>query len=131
MAYYGRSASPYRGDIADSLYTLAFYTLLFRALRLLPDNIGIPSQFGTNAYLTNMGSSNYHGMLLTLDKNLSQGLRFEFNYTWSHSIDNTSVSANNNALYTNSGFICDILIRAHAVAARTSMFRQEITRTSL
>jgi hypothetical protein len=30
------------------------------------------------------------------------------NYTWSHSIDNTSLSANNNSLFSNSGFICDI-----------------------
>jgi hypothetical protein len=56
-----------------------------------------------------MGSSTYHGLLLTVDKNLSQGLRYEFNYTWSHSLDNTSLSANNNALYTFTGFICDIL----------------------
>ena len=68
-----------------------------------------------------MGSSNYHSMLLTLDKNLSQGLRFEFNYTWSHSIDNTSMAANNNALFTNSNMICDIVIRVHAAAARISM----------
>ena len=65
-------------------------------------------------------------MLLTLDKNLSQGLRFEFNYTWSHSIDNTSVSANNNALFTNSNMICDIV---HPRACRGSSdfdVRQEI-----
>ena len=87
----------------------------------MPTNIGIPSQFGTNTYFTNMGISNYHGMLVTLDKNMSDGVRFEFNYTWSHSIDNTSVSANANALYTNSNMICDILHPAHAAAARTSM----------
>ena len=60
-----------------------------------------------------MGSSNYHGLLLTLDKNISNGLRFEFNYTWSHSIDNTSLSANSNPLYGGSTFatelICDVL----------------------
>jgi hypothetical protein len=56
-----------------------------------------------------MGFSNYHGLLLTLDKNLSQGLRFEFNYTWSHSIDNSSLAANDNSLFSNSGLICDIL----------------------
>ena len=51
-----------------------------------------------------MGSSNYHGLLVTLDKNISDGPAFEFNYTWSHSIDNTSVSANNNSLFTDSRF---------------------------
>ena len=88
----------YRGDISDSLYELAYYSY-FYGTGWLPTNIGIPSQFGTNAYLTNKGSSNYHALLLTLDKNISQGLRFEFNYTWSHSIDNTSLSANNNSLF--------------------------------
>jgi hypothetical protein len=120
----------YRGDMADSLYTLAYFSnddVGFGLDGLLPVNIGIPSQFGTNAYLTNMGSSNYDGMLVTLDKNMSQGLRFEFNYTWSHSIDNTSVSANANALFTNSNFICDIL---HPRACRGSSdfdVRQEIS----
>jgi len=98
-----------RGDMSDMLQALAFYSSNYGyGYNFLPTNIGIPSQFGTNAYLTNMGSSNYHGLLLTLDKNLSQGLRFEFNYTWSHSIDNTSLSANNNALFSNSGMICDV-----------------------
>ena len=119
----------YRGDISDSLYTLAYFSnddVGFGLDGLLPTNIGIPSQFGANAYLTNMGSSNYHGMLVTLDKNISNGLRFDFNYTWSHSIDNTSVSAGNNALFTNSNFICDIL---HPRACRGSSdfdVRQEI-----
>jgi hypothetical protein len=98
-----------RGDIADSLQALAHYTYYQGFTGFLPTNIGIPSQFGTNAYLTNLGSSNYHGLLLTLDKNISQGLEFELNYTWSHSIDNTSLSTNNNSLFSNTGFICDIL----------------------
>jgi len=98
-----------RGDISDSLNTLAFYTYFFGFTGFLPTNIGIPAQFGTNAYLSNMGSSNYHGLLVTVDKNLSRGLRGEFNYTWSHSIDNTSLSANNNALFSATGYICDIL----------------------
>lgn len=97
-----------RGDISDSLQALAFYSYYY-GYNFLPTNIGIPSQFGTNAYLTNLSSSNYHGMLVTLDKNMSAGLRFKFNYTWSRSIDNSSVSANNNALFTNSNFVCDIL----------------------
>ncbi len=115
-----------RGDIADMIQSIAYYSYNF-GYNLLPTNIGIPSQFGTNAYLTNMGNSNYHGLLLTVDKNVSNGLQFEFNYTWSHSIDNTSVSANNNALFTNSNFICDIL---HPRACRGSSdfdVRQEIS----
>ena len=97
-----------RGDVSDVLQTLAYYTY-YGGYPFLPTNVGIPSQFGTNAYLTNQGNSNYHGLLLSLDKNVSSGLRFGFNYTWSHSIDNTSLSANNNALFSNTGFICDVL----------------------
>jgi hypothetical protein len=98
-----------RGDMSDMIYTLAAYSVLYGFTDFLPNNVGIPSQFGSNAYLTNQGNSNYHGLLLTVSKNLSRGLQFDFNYTWSHSIDNTSLSANNNSLFSNSGFICDIL----------------------
>jgi hypothetical protein len=85
------------------------------------------SQFAIDAYLTNMGSSSYNGLLLTLDKNMSRGLRGEFNYTLSHSIDNTSLSANANSLYSGTEYICDIL---HPRACRASSdfdVRQEIT----
>ncbi|HEY9712525.1 MAG TPA: hypothetical protein V6C72_03585, partial [Chroococcales cyanobacterium] len=116
-----------RGDISDSLQAIAAYTYFYGFTGFLPTNIGIPSQFGTNAYLTNMGSSNYHGLLFTLDKNISGGLRGEFNYTWSHSIDNTSLSANNNAFYTATGYICDVL-RPRACRADSDFdVRQEIT----
>jgi hypothetical protein len=97
-----------RGDISDSLQELGFYTELDGLTGFLPTNIGIPSQFGSNAYLTNQGNSSYNGLLVTLEKSTSFGLKFDLNYTWSHSIDNTSLSANSNALFSNSGFICDI-----------------------
>lgn len=116
-----------RGDISDSIAALATYSYYYGFTGFLPTNVGIPSQFATNAYLTNMGSSSYHGLLLTVDKNISNGLRAEFNYTWSHSIDNTSLSANNNAIYSGTGYICDIL---HPRACRASSdfdVRQEIT----
>jgi hypothetical protein len=97
-----------RGDMSDMLYTMAAYSDYYGFSGFLPQNVGIPSQFGSNAYLTNQGNSTYHAFLLTLSKNLSHGLRFDLNYTWSHSIDNTSLSSANNALYNNFGFICDI-----------------------
>jgi hypothetical protein len=121
LAYYG-GQYVYRGDISDAIFLMNYYF----GNGFFPTNIGIPSQFGSNTYFTNMGFSNYHGMLVTLDKNMSDGVRFEFNYTWSHSIDNTSVSANANALYTNSNMICDIL---HPRACRGSSdfdVRQEL-----
>lgn len=97
-----------RGDLSDALNSIAFYTYNRGYTGFLPTNVGIPAQFGANAYLTNLGNSNYHGLLLTLDKNMSQGLRFNINYTLSHSIDNTSLSANANSLFSNTGFICDL-----------------------
>ena len=116
-----------KGDMADSLAAIAAYSYFGGLTGFLPTNIGIPSQFGTNAYLTNMGSSNYHGLLLTVDKNFSGGLRGEFNYTWSHSIDNTSESANANALFSNTGFVCDILRPRACRASSDFDVRQEVT----
>jgi hypothetical protein len=90
-----------RGDLGDGIpFGLVDYGLLM-------PNIAMPSQFGAQAYLTNKGSSNYHALLFTLSKNLSQGLQFNFNYTWSHSIDNNSQSSGTNALYEVTGIICD------------------------
>jgi hypothetical protein len=116
-----------RGDISDMLYTMGYYTELAGFTGFLPTNIGIPSQFGSNAYLTNQGNSNYHGLLVTLTKNMSNGLSFNLNYTWSHSIDNTSESANQNALFSNSGFICDITKPRACRASSDFDVRQEIS----
>jgi hypothetical protein len=88
------------GDITDSLRTIA-------QAGILPANVGLASQFANNTYYTNKGFSTYNGMLFTLSKNLSEGVKFDFNYTWSHSIDNVSVVANTVA--GNTGFICDVL----------------------
>jgi len=88
------------GDITDVIQALA-------SNALLPANVGVASQFARNTYFTNKGFSSYNGLLLTLSKNLSQGTKFDFNYTWSHSIDNVSLIANASANGT--GFICDVL----------------------
>jgi hypothetical protein len=91
-----------RGDIGDSIAEgLA-------PLGLLPNNVAMAAQFTGNAFLTNKGSSNYHALLFTLSKNVSQGLKFDFNYTLSHSIDNNSQAANNNALFNVTGVLCDV-----------------------
>jgi hypothetical protein len=116
-----------RGDISDAIQALEYYTYYYYGNNFWPMNMGVPAQFGTNAYLTNKGSSNYHGLLVTLDKNMSNGLRFEFNYTWSHSIDNASVGANQNSLFTNSGFICDILQPRACRGSSDFDVRQEIS----
>jgi hypothetical protein len=90
-----------RGDFADTIYYLAAYGFL-------PSNVGMASQFAESTYYTNKGFSNYNGLLATLHKNMGSGLQFDINYTWSHSIDNVSVTANTPAI-GGAGFICDAL----------------------
>lgn len=70
---------------------------------LLPANVGLSGQYAASAFVTNLGSSSYNGMLVSLRKRFSQGLQFDFNYTLSHSIDNESSIANTVA----GGLICD------------------------
>lgn len=92
---------PARGDVADTVDLMSYYGLL-------PDNVGMAAQLSENTFFTDMGFSSYNGMLATLHKNTSHGLQFDLNYTWSHSIDNTSLIANSQA-YNGYGFICDVL----------------------
>jgi hypothetical protein len=85
------------GDTSDTIQAMF-------ANGLLNSNVGMGSQFSTNAYITNLGSSSYNGMLVSLRKRMSRGLQFDFNYTWSHSIDNQSSVVNT----VFGGLVCDI-----------------------
>ncbi len=92
-----------RGDFAD--FTQAISSSI-------PQNVGMATQFSENTFYTNVGFSNYDGLLLTLSKNLSNGLQFDFNYTWSHSIDNISFFANSmgdTGIGSGIGLICDVM----------------------
>ncbi len=86
-----------KGDFADSIQALS---------GLLPYNVGMGAQFSENTVYTNKGFSSYNGLLLTVQKNMTHGLQFDANYTWSHAMDNTSLIANGIAL-GGYGFICD------------------------
>jgi hypothetical protein len=90
-----------KGDFADSTQVLA-------ADQAIAPNVGMASQFSENTFFTNKGFSTYQGLLATLTKNLSHGLRFDVNYTYGHSIDNVSLTANS-AAYFGYGFICDVI----------------------
>jgi hypothetical protein len=81
----GNSSFVYNGDFGDFVWAISPNT---------PPNVGEAAQFANNDFYTNAGFSTYHALLLTLQKNLSGGLHYDFNYTWSHSIDNTSFFAN-------------------------------------
>jgi hypothetical protein len=78
-----------QGNLGGALFPLAIGGLL-------APNVGLPSQFFVNALGSNKGWSSYNGLLVTLRKRLSHNLQFDFNYTFSHSIDNSSIVANNN-----------------------------------
>jgi hypothetical protein len=71
---------------------------------LLASGIGLSPQFDTNVYVTNQSYSSYNALLATLHKKYANGLQFDLNYTYAHSIDNASVGAN--SFFTD--FVCDI-----------------------
>jgi hypothetical protein len=89
------------GDFGDFVEALS-------AFGIVDYNVGMGSQFSENTFYTNKGSSSYHGLLATLHKNVSEGLQFDLNYTYSHSIDNVSVVANAPAI-GGYGFVCDVV----------------------
>jgi carboxypeptidase family protein len=95
----------FNGDIGDSSQALGG-GLTGGAFSLLNPNVVMASQFSSNDFYTNKGFSAYHGLLATLHKNAGHGLQFDFNYTWSHSIDNFSLIANGQSNFTGE-FICD------------------------
>jgi hypothetical protein len=53
-------------------------------------NTFYPNQEAGLPTWTNAGYSNYNAAIFTLRRPLSNGVAFDFNYTWSHSIDNSS-----------------------------------------
>jgi hypothetical protein len=86
-----------RGSTADAIFVLYL-------IGALDPNVGMSAQFGTNVYISNQGASSYDGMLVSLRKRFSQGLQFDLNYTWSHSIDNGSSITNT----VTGGLVCDM-----------------------
>jgi hypothetical protein len=99
----------YRGDFGDTVQYMANQQSGWPTIA--PPNVGSAAQFSENSFYTNQGFSTYHGLLFTLNKNLSHGASFDFNYTYSHSIDNTSNFANSqgDTGIGGIGLICDIV----------------------
>jgi hypothetical protein len=60
----------YRGDFADTIEALS-------GAGLIPDNVGMGSQFSEFTYYTNKRFSSYNGLLATLHKNAGHGLQFD------------------------------------------------------
>jgi hypothetical protein len=92
-----------RGDFGDSVQ--------FFADTGAPLNVGSAAQYSENTFYSNQGFSTYHALLLTLQKNMSHGLHYDANYTYSHSTDNTSFFANSagDTGIGGIGLICDLI----------------------
>lgn len=92
-----------RGDLSDTVQGLyGFFPGPFGGL--IPPNVGLASQFSVNSYISNAGSSSYNAFLLTVRKRYSNGLQFDVNYTYGHSIDNLSTVTNT----VIGGLVCDV-----------------------
>jgi hypothetical protein len=81
------------------------------AFGALPTNIGFTPQFDVNPFGTNQGSSSYNALFMTLRKRLSNNLQFDFNYTYSHAIDNNSTvpHANGNFAQGVTSILCNAI----------------------
>ena len=108
------------GDFADFVQAISTIT---------PLNVGSAAQFSENTFYGNKGFSSYNGLLFTLQKNMSHGLHADFNYTWSHSIDNVSFFANSmgDTGIGGVGLVCDALRPRECRASSDYDVRQYIT----
>jgi hypothetical protein len=108
------------GDFGDFVQALSSIT---------PYNVGSAAQFSENTFYTSGGFSNYDGLLVTLQKNLSHGLHYDFNYTWSHSIDNISFFANSagDTGIGGIGLVCDAIRPRECRASSDFDIRHYIT----
>ena len=101
---------PRIGDMGD---TFAFLYSGFGNGPAIPANVGLDPQFSSQLYFGNKSYSNYNALLTSLHKRMSHGLQFDLNYTYSHSIDNSSTIANNvegtGATGGYGGFLCDAI----------------------
>jgi Carboxypeptidase regulatory-like domain/TonB dependent receptor len=112
IAYYLTSNGFYfgDGDVSSTIQSLADYTgfsggNLEQGL-LLP-NVGLLAQDGAAGYIGNYSSSNYNALIVQVSHRISHSLTMDFNYTYSHSIDNDSGVQNNLISFAGSE-ICDL-----------------------
>ena len=94
-----------KGDLSDTIAGLASI-----AGGIIEPNVGLPAQTAANGYIGNYANSNYNALFVSLRKRVSYGLQFDFNYTYSHSIDNMSAVTNGYVQYTfsGSGLVCEL-----------------------
>lgn len=121
------------GDMGDFVQALSGLQLKNSSTFATPYNVGSAAQFSENSFHNNEGFSTYNGLLVTLQKNLSNGLHYDFNYTWSHSIDNISFFANSqgDTGIGGGGLICDVIRPRECRASSDFDVRQYITGDAL
>ena len=121
-AYIASAQSGYvfNGDFGDFIQAISYIT---------PYNVGSAAQFSENTFYDSAGFSTYHGLLVTLQKNMSHGLHFDFNYTWAHSIDNVSFFANSmgDTGIGGIGLVCDAIHPRECRASSDFDIRHYIT----
>jgi hypothetical protein len=66
-----------------------------RCISIYGCNTFFPTQQSGLQTWTNAGKGSYHGMQVVLRRPVQRGWGFDFNYTWSHAIDNASASESN------------------------------------
>jgi Carboxypeptidase regulatory-like domain len=91
------------GDVSTTILILA-------ENGLLNPNVALYAQTGANGYIGNYSSSNYNALLSSVRKRYSNNLLIDFDYTYSHSIDNQSNIINdaNQFTFSGQGVICDL-----------------------
>lgn len=77
---------------------------------LLNPNVGLYAQTGANGYIGNYSSSSYNALLASVRKRYSNNLLIDFDYSYSHSIDNQSniINDTNQFSFSGQGLICDL-----------------------
>jgi hypothetical protein len=91
------------GDLSSTI-------LLLSQNGLLNPNVSLYAQTGANGYIGNYSSSSYNAMLMSVRKRYSNNLQLDFDYSYSHSIDNMSNILNdlNQFTFSGQGIICDL-----------------------
>ncbi len=73
------------------------------------ENIFVHPQYATFAAYSTIGDSDYHALQLSFRKRFSQGLGFDFNYTYSHSLDTASGNEDANVISSGAEYILNPL----------------------
>ena len=99
------------GDVSSTLVGLADIQLDGNPEDgLIPLNAGQLAQDGAAGFIGNYGSSSYNSLLVRLNHKMSHDFTMEFDYAFSHSLDNDSDIQNNLVTFTGTGAaeVCDL-----------------------